>query len=98
MPPFDDMPAFPTSLRPARPERAQLGGRGARRAALRAQVTETISTLREVVLMHRGLAPVLPRELGHEDDVVVVVHGFFASAGVFGPMAEALTTKTGAKV
>src|SRR5262249_34034194 len=68
------------------------------RAALRAQVTETISTLREVVLMPRALAPVVPRQLEHTDDLVVMVHGFFASAGVFGPMTDALMRKTRAKV
>src|SRR5690348_8299283 len=68
------------------------------RPSLRAQVHETISTLREVVLMPRGLAPVLPREVRQEDDVVVLVHGIFASAGVFGPMSQALETGTGAKL
>lgn len=68
------------------------------RPSLRAQVHETISTLREVVLMPRGLAPILPREVRHEDDVVVLVHGIFASAGVFRPMSQALETGTGAKL
>jgi pimeloyl-ACP methyl ester carboxylesterase len=66
--------------------------------SFRAQVNETLSTLREVVLMPRGLAPVVPRELRHEDDVVVVVHGIFASAGVFRPMTQALSRGAGAKV
>ena len=65
---------------------------------LRAHVTETISTLREVVLMPRDLQPVVPRELRQEDDVVVLVHGFFASAGVFRPMKNALVARTGSKV
>jgi len=70
------------------------------RASVRARihVTETISTLREVVLMPRDLVPVLPKEVAHEDDVVVLVHGFLASAGVFRPMKDALTRLTGAKV
>jgi len=70
------------------------------RASVRARihVTETISTLREVVLMPRDLVPVLPKEVAHEDDVVVLVHGFMASAGVFRPMKDALTRLTGAKV
>jgi triacylglycerol lipase len=101
MPPFDDMPAFqnrsPVIGLPALRSN-ETAAPGARRAALRAQVTETISTLREVVLMPRGLAPVVPRELDHEDDVIVFVHGFFASAGVFRPMTDALVAKTGAKV
>jgi pimeloyl-ACP methyl ester carboxylesterase len=99
MPPLDDMPG-PRSV----PVTGHGHGReaetspGALRAALRAQVTETLSTLREVVLMPRDLVPVVPRELRHEDDVVVVVHGIFASAGVFRPMSHALIRKTGAKV
>ncbi|MBX3259376.1 MAG: alpha/beta fold hydrolase [Labilithrix sp.] len=88
MPPLDDMPPF---LGPS-PTDAGL------RASLRAQVTETLSTLREVVLMPRDLVPVVPRELEHEDDVVVLVHGFFASAGVWRPMKRTLVEKTGAKV
>jgi triacylglycerol lipase len=90
VPPLDDMPPFfanpsPTSV-------------GSLRASVRAQVVETISTLREVVLMPRDLGPVVPRQLEHEDDVVVLVHGFFASAGVWRPMKRTLTHKTGAKV
>jgi triacylglycerol lipase len=90
MPPLDDMPPFLGSPSPA--------GARSLRASLRAQVTETISTLREVVLMPRDLVPVVPRELRHEDDVVVLVHGFFASAGVWRPMKRMLVEKTGAKV
>lgn len=67
-------------------------------ARARVHVTETISTLREVVLMPRDLVPILPKNVAHEDDVVVLIHGFFASAGVFRPMKEALTRLTGAKV
>jgi pimeloyl-ACP methyl ester carboxylesterase len=68
------------------------------RHTMRAQVVETLSTLREVVLMPRDLGPVVPREAAHEDDVVVLVHGFFASAGVWRPMKQILSTETGAKV
>lgn len=65
---------------------------------LRARFTETISTLREVVLMPRDIVPVMPVALGPADDVVVLVHGFFASAGVFRPMRRRLVEATGAKV
>jgi pimeloyl-ACP methyl ester carboxylesterase len=68
------------------------------RATLRAQVMETISTLREVVLMPRDLGPVVPREVRCEDDLVVVVHGIFASAGVFRPMTQALVGQANTKV
>ncbi len=68
------------------------------RASLKAQVTETLSTLREVYLMPRDLGPVLPASVDHSDDVVVLVHGIFASAGVWRPMKDALTRSLGAKV
>lgn len=48
--------------------------------------------------MPRDLVPVVPVELCQEDDVVVLVHGFFASAGVWRPMKRALAQATGAKV
>lgn len=59
--------------------------------------SETVATLREVVLMPRDLAPVLP-EATHEDDVVVLVHGFMASAGVFRPLRHRIEEDTGAHV
>lgn len=93
MPPLDDMPPF--LARPTRPTREERDGF---RASFRVQVTETLSTLREVVLMPRDLVPLVPRELVHEDDVVVLVHGFFASAGVWRPMKRTLIERTGAKV
>lgn len=71
---------------------------GAYAPTLRAHVTETIATIREVVLMPRDLVPVVPVKVEPTDDVVVLVHGFFASAGVFRPMKQSLVTKTGAKV
>lgn len=67
-------------------------------ATLRQHFTETISTFREVVLMPRDIAPSVPRDLRHEDDVIVMVHGFFASAGVWRPMKRALAYGTGASV
>ncbi len=90
MPPLDDMPPFLGS--PSSQDAGSL------RASLRAQVTDTLSTLREVVLMPRDLIPVVPPQLQHEDDVVVLVHGFFATAGVWRPMKRTLVAKTGAKV
>src|SRR5690349_9635041 len=101
--PFDDMPPFSSLTQgshsaprlvgsPSAPEASGL------RASLKSQVTDALSTLREVVLMPRDLGPVVPRELEHEDDVVVLVHGFFASAGVWRPMKRTLVDKTGAKV
>lgn len=67
-------------------------------ATLRQHVTETFSTFREVVLMPRDIASFVPDDLDHEDDVVVMVHGFFASAGVWRPMKRALARGAGAEV
>jgi len=52
---------------------------------------EAFSTLREVMLVPRDIAKVVPEE--DEDgarDVVVFVHGFLASAGVFRPLKKRL--------
>jgi pimeloyl-ACP methyl ester carboxylesterase len=99
VPPLDDLSASAAASAEAlllRPQESK--GVRALSAALHAQVTETISTLREVVLMPRDLGPVVPREVRCEDDLVVFIHGIFASAGVFRPMTQGLVEKTGAKV
>lgn len=83
MPPFDD--PIPPLLGTSVP-------------TLRGTVTETLATLREVVLMPRDLVPVVPAQVTHADDVVVLVHGFFASAGVFRPMKRELVRDAKAKV
>lgn len=93
VPPFADMSSFASNLFPV-----ASAGAASLRTSLRAQLTETVSTLREVVLMPRDLQPVVPQELHHEDDLVVLVHGFFASAGVWRPMKRVLAKRTGAKV
>jgi pimeloyl-ACP methyl ester carboxylesterase len=64
----------------------------------RTQVTETLATIREVVLLPRDIPDVVPATLAPCDDVVVMLHGFFASAGVFRPMKRMLVSRTGAKV
>jgi pimeloyl-ACP methyl ester carboxylesterase len=81
-PPLDEIPPLLTTSVPT----------------LRARITETVSTLREVALMARDLAPVVPTEIDEGDDVVVLIHGFFASAGVFRPMKQRLVESTGSKV
>lgn len=66
--------------------------------ALRHRVTETIATLREVALLPRSVRPVVPSAVAHSDDVVVLVHGVFATAGVFGPMRDELVRGASAKI
>ena len=85
MPPLDEIPPLYFDAQPGAP-------------SLRHRVAETLSTLREVVLMPRDLSAVVPREVTCADDVVVLLHGFFASAGVFRPMRQKLVRDTQAKV
>jgi len=63
----------------------------------RAEATEALATLREAVLLARDLAPVLPH-VQHGDDIVVLIHGIFASAGVFRPLRRHIEKVTGARV
>src|ERR1700689_4083712 len=49
---------------------------------------EAISTLREAVAWPLDSSPVLPA--AHAEDVVVLVHGFLATAGVFRPLRRRL--------
>jgi triacylglycerol lipase len=58
---------------------------------------ERLAFLREVTLMARNLAAVVP-DARPGDDVVVLVHGFFASAGVFRPLRARLERGAGARV
>ena len=58
---------------------------------------ERLALLREVALVPRDLAAVVP-EARPGEDVVVLVHGFLASAGVFRPLRARLEQETGARV
>jgi pimeloyl-ACP methyl ester carboxylesterase len=58
---------------------------------------ERIATLKEIVLMPRDLATVVP-DARAGDDVVVLVHGFLASAGVFRPLRAHLKRAGGVHV
>jgi triacylglycerol lipase len=73
------------------------GGHGPEKTTLAAEAAEAIATLREVVLIPRDLNTLVPNALPGED-IVVLVHGFFASAGVFRPMRERLERESGAHV
>jgi hypothetical protein len=59
--------------------------------------TERVALLKEMALVPRDLRPVVP-EARPGDDVVVLVHGFLASAGVFRPLRKRLERETGARV
>jgi triacylglycerol lipase len=58
---------------------------------------ERLAVLREVSLVARDLSPVVPA-MRSDDDVVVLVHGFLASAGVFRPLRAKLERDAGARV
>ena len=58
---------------------------------------ERIALLREVALMPRDLGAVMP-DARVGDDVVVLVHGFLASAGVFRPLRARLEAEAGVRV
>jgi triacylglycerol lipase len=49
------------------------------------------------VLMRHDIAPIVPK-VQPGDDVVILVHGIFASAGVFRPLKARLERDAGAKV
>jgi triacylglycerol lipase len=58
---------------------------------------ERLSTIRELRLMPYDLAPIVP-DAWPGDPVVVLVHGFCASAGVFRPLRARLEPETGARI
>jgi triacylglycerol esterase/lipase EstA (alpha/beta hydrolase family) len=58
---------------------------------------QAISTLREVARVRADLMPVLPKAVAG-DDVVVLVHGFMATAGVFRPLRARLERDADARV
>ena len=59
--------------------------------------SEALATLREVLLVPRDIGEIVPVD---EDasDVVVLVHGFLATAGVFRPLRERLEREANARV
>ena len=58
---------------------------------------EALATLREAALVPLDLAPIVP-DVDAGEDVVVLVHGFFATAGVFRPLRRRLEDELGARV
>jgi pimeloyl-ACP methyl ester carboxylesterase len=66
--------------------------------ALRREASEAISTLREVAAWPKDLATILPKRTRTEkaeQRVVVFVHGFMATAGVFRPLRRHLERELG---
>jgi pimeloyl-ACP methyl ester carboxylesterase len=59
---------------------------------------ERLALLREVTLMPRDLGTVLPENVRAGDNVVVLVHGFLASAGVFRPLRARLEREAQARI
>ncbi|HEX6274446.1 MAG TPA: hypothetical protein VFZ53_15495 [Polyangiaceae bacterium] len=55
---------------------------------------EALALARQATLLHRDVAPVIPDAA--RGDVVVFVHGFLATAGVFRPLRAAVERETGA--
>ena len=58
---------------------------------------QAISTLREIARVRADLLPVVPHAIAG-DDVVVVVHGFLATAGIFRPLRARLEREAGARI
>jgi pimeloyl-ACP methyl ester carboxylesterase len=58
---------------------------------------ERLAFMRQATLLHRDIAPVVPRVV-RGDHVVILIHGFLASAGVFRPLRARLERETGARV
>jgi pimeloyl-ACP methyl ester carboxylesterase len=59
--------------------------------------SETLATMREVALLTRDWSAVVP-DARPGDDVVVLVHGFMATGGVFRPMRARLEREAQARV
>jgi triacylglycerol lipase len=58
---------------------------------------QAISTLREIARVRADLMPVVPNAIAG-DDVVVLVHGFLATAGIFRPLRARLEREAGARI
>jgi pimeloyl-ACP methyl ester carboxylesterase len=70
-------------------------GRG-RVSKIREVGRECIAFARQATLLHRDMTATYPRLAEPGDDVVVFLHGLFATAGVLRPMREAVERETGA--
>lgn len=62
---------------------------------LRVATREAVAFARQASLLHRDLAPAYPTALAAGDDVVVLLHGLFATAGVLRPLREHVEREDG---
>lgn len=70
--------------------------RAGRFQALRARAREAVAFARQASLIHRDTRDVVPEDASAGDDVVVLLHGLFATAGVLRPLREHIEDATGA--
>jgi triacylglycerol lipase len=64
--------------------------------ALRMHGLEAVAFARQAVLLHRDVAALYPDRAQAGDDVVVFLHGLFATAGVLRPMRQVVEQTVGA--
>lgn len=65
-------------------------------SALRLVSREALAFARQATLLHRDVTASYPRLAVPGEDVVVLLHGLFATAGVLRPMREAIESRAGA--
>lgn len=58
---------------------------------------EALALARQATLLHRDLGNVVP-EVSAGDELVLLVHGFLATAGVLRPLGDAIRRETGARI
>src|SRR5688572_20838715 len=59
-------------------------------SSLRAVGREALAFARQAVLLHRDVASTLPERVREGEDVVVLLHGLFATAGVLRPLRRSI--------
>lgn len=57
---------------------------------------EALAFARQAALLHRDLPPTAPAAIDPGDDIVVLLHGLFATAGVLRPLRQRIERDTGA--
>ncbi len=71
-------------------------GDGGVPSSLRAAGREAMAFARQAVLLHRDVTSTLPERARAGEDVVVLLHGLFATAGVLRPLRRAIEQDAGA--